>query len=33
MRRTMLIGLALTALASAGRSASLNVWMLYAPPP
>ena len=29
MRRTMLIGLALTALASAGRSASLNVWMLY----
>jgi len=29
MRRTMLIGLALTALASAGRSASLNAWMLY----
>src|ERR1700719_3204039 len=29
MRRTMLIGLALTALAPAGGSASLNVWMLY----
>jgi CP family cyanate transporter-like MFS transporter len=30
MRRTMLIGIALTALASACRSASLNAWMLYA---
>jgi CP family cyanate transporter-like MFS transporter len=29
MRRTMLIGLALTALGSAGRSASLNAWILY----